>query len=124
MSPSGPDRLQLQCVERHEQVGKQSTKHPVLTECGKSRGGSKDGGSVGSRAGGQVGRQAGGQAGRRAGRQAGRQAGGQAGRRAGGRAVWLCSEPKLHLLSYLFVTHIYLGYMHVSGENNLPFLFS
>lgn len=48
----------------------------------------------------------------------------QAGRRVGRQAVWLLSEPKLQLLTYLFVTHIYLGYMHVSGENNPPFLFS
>lgn len=92
VSPSGPDRLQLQRVEGHEQVGKQPTKYPVLTKCGKSRGRNKQGGSVGS--------------------QAGRQ------------AVWLLSEPKFQVLSYLLVKLMYLEYMHESGESNPPFLFS
>lgn len=48
MSPSSPDRLHLQHVEGHGQVGKQPTKYPVLTKGGKSRGRNEEGGSVGS----------------------------------------------------------------------------
>lgn len=50
MSPSSLDRLQLQRMEGHEQVGKQPTKYSVLTMCGKSRGRNKEAGSAGSRA--------------------------------------------------------------------------
>lgn len=49
---------------------------------------------------------------------------GRVGSRAGRQAAWLLSGPKLQGLSYVFVTLIYLGYMHVSGKSNPPFLFS